>query len=203
MADKKTEKFNNLQEEFNKIQEENKHLDIGMHLAKLEDLPELNEIQIYNYDNDIIESGERADSVVNSLVDLYLGDAPSVKNHDYIQNKMKEDANVYGELVFLTKMTKKTFINQMRQVDNGDNNARMYEVMNQTMGQYRENIKFSQNQRTELEKFYKEMRKDLGLNEMESKVEKIQENEEVGEEQNMVMDSRKMNDIISQYLKNK
>lgn len=203
MADKKTEKFNNLQEEFNKIQEENKHLDIGMHLATLGDLPELNEIQIYNYDNDIIESGERADDVVNSLVDLYLGDAPSVKNHDYIQNKMKEDANVYAELVFLTKMTKKTFINQMRQVDNGDNNARMYEVMNQTMGQYRENIKFSQNQRTELEKFYKEMRKDLGLNEMETKVEKIQESEKDGEEQNMVMDSRKMNDIISQYLKNK
>jgi len=196
MADKKTEKFNNLQEEFNKIQEENKHLDIGMHLAKLEDLPELGEIQIYNYDNDIIESGERADDVVNSLVDLYLGDAPSVKNHNYIQNKMKEDANVYADTLFLTKMTKKTFINQMRQVDNGDNNARMYEVMNQTMGQYRENIKFSQNQRTELEKFYKEMRKDLGLNEMESKVEITQDSEEGGEEQNMVMDSRKMNDNI-------
>jgi hypothetical protein len=203
MADKKTEKFNNLQEEFNKIQEENKHLDIGMHLATLGDLPDLGEIQIYNYDNDIIESGERADDVVISLVDLYLGDAPSVKDHNYIQNKMKEDANVYADALFLTKMTKKTFINQMRQVDNGDNNARMYEVMNQTMGQYRENIKFSQNQRTELEKFYKEMRKDLGLNEMESKVEITQESEEDGKEQSMVMDSRKMNDIISQYLKNK
>ena len=203
MADKKTEKFNNLQEEFNKIQDENKHLDIGMHLATLGDLPDLGEIQIYNYDNDIIESGERADNVVNSLVDLYLGDAPSVINHDYIQNKMKEDANVYAELVFLTKMTKKTFINQMRQVDNGDNNARMYEVMNQTMGQYRENIKFSQNQRTELEKFYKEMRKDLGLNEMETKVETTSNEEDGGEEQNMIMDSRKMNEIISSYLKNK
>ena len=50
MADKKTEKFNNLQEEFNKIQDENKHLDIGMHLATLGDLPDLGEIQIYNYD---------------------------------------------------------------------------------------------------------------------------------------------------------
>ncbi len=41
MAEKKTEKIQNLQEEFNKIQEENKDLDVNMYLAKLDDLPEL------------------------------------------------------------------------------------------------------------------------------------------------------------------
>jgi len=205
MADKKNEKINNLQEEFNKIQEENKDLDVNMYLAKMDDLPELGEIQIYNYESDIEEAKDRADNVLSSLVDLYLGDAPKIKEHPYIKAKLEEDADVYAKTLFLSKMTTKTFINQMRQVDNGDNNARMYEVMNQTMGEFRDNIKFSQSQRTELEKFWKEMRKDMGLNEMQDKTPEIELNEdgEEGKDDNMVVDSRKMNDLISNYLKNK
>jgi hypothetical protein len=33
-------------------------------------------------------------------------------------------------------------MSQLRQVDNGDNSARMHEVVNQTIGQIRENGKF-------------------------------------------------------------
>ena len=201
---KKAGKINNLQAEFTKIQEENKNLDVNMYLAKMDDLPELGEMQLYDYDADVIETKGRADGVVGSLVDLYLGDAPKVKEHPYIKAKLEEDADVYAKTLFLTKMTTKTFINQMRQVDNGDNNARMYEVMNQTMGQFRDNIKFSQSQRTELEKFWKEMRKDMGLNEMQDKVvEPPVDNKDGIKDDNMVVDSRKMNDLISNYLKNK
>ena len=80
---------------------------------------------------------------------------------------MKEDAMVYAEAIFLTKMTRKNLLTQMRQVDNGDNSARMHEVVNQTVGQIRENAKFLSGQKTELEKFYKTLRKDLGYNEIE------------------------------------
>jgi hypothetical protein len=38
-------------------------------------------------------------------------------------------------------MTRKNFMSQLRQVDNGDN-SRMHEVVNQTIGQIRENGKF-------------------------------------------------------------
>jgi hypothetical protein len=54
---------------------------------------------------------------------------------------MREDAMVYSEAVF-SKMTRKNFMSQLRQVDNGDNSARMHEVVNQTIGQIRENGKF-------------------------------------------------------------
>ena len=200
MTDKKNEKIVNLQEEFNKIQEENKDLDVNMYLAKMDDLPELGEIQIYNYDSDLDKAKVVADNLLGNLVDLYLGDAPKIKEHPYIINKLEEDAKIYAKTIFLTEMTTKTFIGQLRQVDNGDNNPRMYEVMNQTMGEYRDNIKFAQSQRTELEKFWKEMRKDMGLNEMQDKAPSVELNEEgEAKDENMVVGARQMNDLISAW----
>lgn len=202
MADKKSEKINNLQEEFNKIQEENKDLDVNMYLAKLDDLPELGEIEIYNYDSDIIEAKDRAENVLNSLLDLYLSDAPKIKEHPYIKNKVQEDAHNYAETLFLINMTRKHFISQLRQVDNGENNARMHEVVNQTMAQMRENIKFNTSVKSDLEKFYKEIRKDLGLNEVQNQIVEEEFDDEETKD-NIVMDSRNLNDAISKYLKNK
>jgi acetoacetate decarboxylase len=114
---------------------------------------------------------------------------------------MREDAAIYAETIFLQRMTRKNFLTQLRQVDNGDNSARMHEVVNQTITQIRENSKFSSTQRTELEKFYKEIRKDLGLNEITPEVPVVAG--ETGEEDLKVMDTRNLNDLIDHYLKNK
>lgn len=200
---KKEENLNKLHEEFNRIQEENKDIDVSKYLAKREDLPDLGEIQIYDYDKDIEDVQEKSMEVLESLVDLYLGDAPAVKKHSYISNKMQEDAKIYAETLFLQRMTRRNFLTQLRQVDNGDNSARMHEVVNQSISQIRENIKFSQSQRTELEKFWKEMRKDLGLNEISeaNETQHIEEDDEMSGGQ--TMDSRSLNDMIDKYLKNK
>jgi hypothetical protein len=133
-------------------------------------------------------------------VDLYLSDVPQLKEHPYIRNKMRDDALVYAETIFLSKMTRKNFLSQLRQVDNGDNSARMHEVVNQTIGQIRENSKFSSTQRTELEKFYKGLRKDLGLNEIESPDVQKAIDDFSGEmpesDTGAIMDNRKLNDLI-------
>jgi hypothetical protein len=173
-----------------------------MYLAKVDDLPEFGEIEIYDYNADVVESKDRAEEVLNSLLDLYLGDLPSVMQHSYIKNKVKEDALNYAETLFLIKMTRKTFISQMRQVDNGDNNARMYEVMNQTMTQMRDNIKFNTSVKSDLEKFYKDIRKDMGANEVQTQAEEdIKQDDDKND--SMVMDSRKMNEMLLNHLKNK
>ncbi len=198
--EKKEQKATELKDEFERIQENNKDLDISKYLAKKDDLPDLGEIQIYDYDADLTESTEKAMDLLESLVDLYLGDSKKILEHPYIKNKLKEDAMVYAETIFLSKMTRKNFLTQLRQVDNGDNSARMHEVINQTVGQIRDNSKFSSTQRTELEKFYKEIRKDLGLNEIttEASAEQAEEAESA-----KIMDTRSMNDMIDKYLKNK
>ena len=96
-------------------------------------------------------------------------------------------------------MTRKNFLSQLRQVDNGDNSARMHEVVNQTIGQIRENSKFLSGQRTELEKFYKTLRKDLGYNEIDNQEVK-KSTEEENEQNGQIMDNRSLNDMIKQAM---
>ena len=200
---------NRIKDEFDQIQSESSDFDISNHLARPEDLPDLGEIEIYDYDSDLTVASQQSMDVLETLVDLYLGDVPKLKEHPYIANKMKEDAMVYAEGIFLARMTRKNFLNQLRQVDNGDNSARMHEVVNQTIGQIRENSKFSSTQRTELEKFYKGLRKDLGLNEIENpeviKAQNIAAEESAGESigGGEIMDNRKLNDLIKNAMINK
>lgn len=201
---KSEQERNRLKDEFDQIQSESGEFDISKHLAKPEDLPDLGEIEIYDYDADLTVASQQSMNVLESLVDLYLSDVPQLKEHPYIKNKMKEDAVVYAEGLFLTKMTRKNFLSQLRQVDNGDNSARMHEVVNQTIGQIRENAKFLSVQKTELEKFYKTLRKDLGYNEIENQ--EIKKSEEDGvdaQPDGSIMDSRSLNEMIKQAMINK
>lgn len=193
---------NRLQDEFDQIQSESGDFDISKHLAKPEDLPDLGEIEIYDYDADLSVSSQQSMEVLESLVDLYLSDVPQLKEHPYIKNKMKDDATVYAEALFLAKMTRKNFLNQLRQVDNGDNSARMHEVVNQTIGQIRENSKFLSGQRTELEKFYKNLRADLGLNDIESPDAMRTTKDDSDDDDGSVMDNRKLNELIKNAMVN-
>ena len=75
----------------------------------------------------------------------------------------------------------------------------MHEVVNQTIGQIRENSKFLSGQRTELEKFYKTLRKDLGYNEIDNQEVK-KSTEEENEQNGQIMDNRSLNDMIKQAM---
>jgi hypothetical protein len=192
---------NRIKDEFDEIQSSNEEFDINKHLAKIEDLPDLGEIEIYDYDSDLTVAIQESMNVLESLVDLYLSDIPQLKEHPYIKNKMKEDAKIYAETIFLQKMTRKNFLSQLRQVDNGDNSARMHEVVNQTIAQIRENSKFASSQKTELEKFYKTLRKDIGYEEIDNP--NIQKKtEESNDKEGDILDNRKLNDLIKKAMNN-
>lgn len=201
MSKNNEEKTESLKEEYDKIQETMGSLNIQSYLTAHEEyLPNLGDIEIYNYDKDTQETEKKATEIVSSLVDLFLGDSEAIKQHPYIQNKLKEDAEVYADTLFLQKMTKKNLLTQLRQIDNGDNSSRMHEVVNRSLNEMRENIKFSTTQRTSLETFYKGIRSDLGLNEISESID-IDTNEEEVESKGSVMDNRKMNELMDQYLK--
>lgn len=199
---KKEQKINSLQEEFSRIQDENKDLDVSKYLAKREDLPDLGEIQIYDYDKDLDESIDSAEEVLDALFDLYFGDIPGIQDNKYLVKKVKEDAQVYAETIFLQKMTRKNFLTQLKQVDNGDSSARMHEVVNQSISQIRDNIKFAQSQRTELEKYYRDMRKDYDRMMENLKQTKIEQGVETKTD-GKIVDARSLNDMIEKMLKNK
>lgn len=194
MAKKQSEK-ERIAEEFDLIQEHGEDFDISQHLATLDDLPDLGDIAIYDYDADLQTASLKSIELMESLVDLYLSDFPEMKDHKYIQNKLKEDAMVYAESLFLQKMTRKNFLVQLRQVDNGDNGARMHEIVNQTIREIRENSKFASKQRTEIEKSYREFRNDLV-----EVVGSMQTSNDNGEEDGQIIDPMRLDDIINQTL---
>ena len=99
-------------------------------------------------------------------------------------------------------MTRKNFLTQLRQVDNGDSSARMHEVVNQSISQIRDNIKFAQSQRTELEKYYKDMRKDYDRMMENIKQTKIEQGIETKTD-GKIVDARSLNDMIERIMKNK
>jgi hypothetical protein len=189
---------NRINDEFDLIQEENREFDISSHLAKIDDLPDLGQIELYDYDSDLTVVTQKGMEVIESLVDLYLSEFGDLKSHPYIRNKVREDAMVYAETLFLSKMTRKNFLTQMRQVDNGDNSARMHEVINQTIREIRENSKFSSSQRTELEEYYKKFRQDLGEVAASMKIENSGK-----EDDGQIVDNKKLNDLISEAMKKK
>jgi hypothetical protein len=196
----KTEKeHNRINDEFDLIQEENKEFDISSHLATIDDLPDLGQIELYDYDSDLTVVTQKGMEVIESLVDLYLSEFGDLKSHPYIRNKVREDALVYAETLFLQKMTRKNFLTQLRQIDNGDNSARMHEVINQTIREIRENSKFSSSQRTELEQYYKTFREDLS--EVSSTMKT--DSSKPGDDDGQIVDSKKLNDLISEAMKKK
>jgi hypothetical protein len=199
---KKEEKINSLQEEFSRIQDENKDLDVSKYLAKREDLPDLGEIQIYDYDKDSDESIESAEEVLDALFELYFGDIEGIAQNKYLTKKVKEDAQVYAETIFLQKMTRKNFLTQLKQVDNGDTSARMHEVVNQSISQIRDNIKFAQSQRTDLEKYYRDMRKDYDRMMENIKQTRIEQGVEAKAD-GKIVDARSLNDMIDKMIKNR
>jgi hypothetical protein len=193
---KKEKEFDRITEEFDMIQEESRmDFDLSTYLAQSDDLPDLGQIEVYDYDADLTSVSQKGMDVLESLVDLYLGDYPELKNNAYIRNKIKEDAMVYAEILFLQKMTRKNFLSQLRQVDNGDNSARMHEVINQTIREVRENSKFASTVRNDLEKFYKEFRNDI---KEVSDTMKITKDE--GDEEGQIVDSKRLNDMINEAI---
>jgi hypothetical protein len=189
-----------LTDEFDLIQEENKEFDISQHLATIDDLPDLGQIELYDYDADLTMVSQKGMEVLESLVDLYLGEFPELKHNAYIRNKVKEDSLVYAETLFLQKMTRKNFLSQLRQVDNGDNSARMHEVINQTIREVRENSKFASTMRSDLEKFYKDFRGDLIEVADKMKQNNPQSTSNDSEDDGQVVDSKKLNDMINEAL---
>ena len=195
---------NRIKDEFDEIQSESGEFDISKHLARPEDLPDLGAIEMYDYDSDMTVASQQSMEVLESLVDLYLSDVPQLKEHPYIKNKLRDDALVYAETIFLSKMTRKNFLSQLRQVDNGDNSARMHEVVNQTIGQMRENSKFLMSQRTDFEKFWKTLRKDMGYNEIENP--EMKASEELAEQassEGVITSNRDLNELIKKAMMNK
>ncbi len=206
-GEKKTEKLIDSLELFDKIQDEHKDFDVNMHLA-VNELPDLGEIEVYDYDKDIKDAVKLGKSVVNNIVNLFLGDLPDIISHPYINIKAHEDAAIYAETILLIKERRRAYINQMRLIDNGENGHRNNEVLNQTMKEMREDIKFNLDIKTKIEGFYKDMGKEFTEKIMakEKELKEIKEIKDETKESNdgvKIIDTNDLNEKIRLATSNK
>jgi hypothetical protein len=194
------ERKKDLENELDSIQNEHNDFNIQQYNIKAPDLlPGFGQMEVYDYDMDINNANKEAIDYVTSLVNLYLGDSESLVNHEYIQKKLKEDSRIYGDSIFLDKMSKRILLAQLKLVDNGSNNPRSFETINQTIREIRENNKEGRTSRTEIEKDYKEIRKDFGLNTAIKNDDVIQE--EKADDGKRIIDPARLNDEIDRLLK--
>lgn len=201
---KNSEIKKDIDDEFESIKSMHQTLssNIDNYLINNEDeLSNFGNIQIYDYEKDIEKSQVEASDLIEKMANLYLKDAPEVLNHPYIKKKMEEDTKYYSSTQLLQKMSEKLLLQQMRQIDQGENAPKNYEVANATVAQLRENIKDGRHARTEIEKLYRDLRKEMGLNDLaqtNSNSSVIDNNKEDGQ----IIDTTKLNEQIEQMIKN-
>jgi hypothetical protein len=200
MSTKNEKEKNRLQDEFEQLQGEEPQINPGQYMVTSEQMPDFGNIEIYDYTKDLTETRNNSYEIIEKLVELYI---PEVKNHDYIRFKMKEDARIYANSQFLERMSEKLLIQQLKQIDSGDTSARLYEVVNQTMKEIRENNKDGRSARTEIEQMYKKMRDDLGLNELSSIVDRGEEVETNKKDEGRIIDTTDLNNKLEMLLKDK
>lgn len=193
-------KKENLEDEFDRIQNQHSNINVQDYLVNPDtDLPEFGKLEIYDYDSDMDIVSDLSEEVIDNLVDLYLGDNEDIIKHPYIKQKKAQDKEDYADARFLGKMAKKMLLQNLKQIDNGDNGARMYEVATKLMSEIREINKDSRSSRTEIEKYYKDLRADMGLNDMGSDKVDVSESEE----ETHIINTKDLTAKIDEYLKGK
>lgn len=187
-----------IDDEFDMITQFSKQTDVEQFIMKPEELSDFGPLEQYDYYLDIEQTQKDAKPILEDLVSLYI---PEIKDHPYLVRKINEDSRTYSKSLFLEKMIERLFIKQLKQIDNGDSSARLMEVINQTIKEIRETNKDGRSARTDIEKIYKEMRKDLGLNELSASNELKQES--VTESTGRIIDTSELNNRLEELLKNK
>jgi hypothetical protein len=163
-------------------------------MATLEDLPDLPEVELYDYDTDINEAAEEGKEVVNSMAGLYLNNNEEVLSHPYIKKKIEHDALNHGDMIFLRKMAQRVLIMQMRQIDLGDCSPRSFETFYAGLREMREINKQSTATQSVVESFYKTLKTDLGIQE------KLMPDSIEDTEDSNITDQKALNNKLSEFL---
>ena len=159
-----SEKTKKLEEALDSLYEASKLAELeGDLLANGDDLPDINNLVVYDYDSDMALIEADSIALVTNLAKLYLNGDQHTLNNDYIKTKILKDAENLADMEFLKKMSKRALLQQLRVIDAGSITPRDMEVFFQGSKEVRDSIKQSSETQFKMESFYKSIRKDLGI----------------------------------------
>jgi len=128
-----------------------------------EDLGAVGYIDTHDYHQDVNDATIEAEELLQNLIDLYLKEVPTLKEIPYIKSRIKEDAHYYAQMKVLQSFSQRMLMKQMSKVDAGEDSPKMFDTITKQISEMRDNIKDGRSARLEVEKLYKELRKDFGL----------------------------------------
>ena len=164
MSDNK-EKVNQLRRNINSLEGEmrglNDQLDLNPEdlLANSDLLDSIQDIQIFDYEKEIICIKEDSYETLDCLSKLYLSAEDIITKN--LNNIIKNDAENLSDLKFTISCNKRAIVSLMKNIDMGINDPLMYSGLGAVQKELRETIKLSYDLQKKMLLFYKDIRDEL------------------------------------------
>lgn len=162
-------------------------------------LPGLNDIVLFDYEQEIQHIQIDCDETLDCLSSLYLN-AEDIEKRN-INNIIKNDALALADLKFSLFCSKRGLINLMKQLDMGINDPLMYSAVGTFQKEIRDSIKMLYDIQKRMKDFYKDIKKEMSeLNTGDENKNDEQEVTPILEETYHIVDIDKLNDEINSYM---
>ena len=156
-------------------------------------LPGMNDIEIFNYQEEIDSIQIDCEETLGCLSSLYLNAEELDKKN--ISNIIKNDALALADLKFSLFCSKRGLINLMKQLDMGINDPDMYMAVGTFQKEIRDSIKMLYDIQKKMKDFYKDIRDELSsINIGEERQEETEDTETYH-----IIDFDKLNNDIDDY----
>lgn len=149
--------------------------DLGIESVTPDELPRLKSTDIMNFGEATQTTGSDAKSLMDSIVKFYL-DENFIEQTDYIEYKKKIDSMNLASMMLQLKTAQHAITKLLEEIDLGNANPRMFEVLAQLQSQIMQMPKDYQNYLDKMEEGYKKIQ-----GQIENKVDKGSLEVEVGQ----------------------
>jgi len=184
--DRILERTDELQQRFN----------IDSFIARPEDLPGIGQQVVWDYEAEKEEIEKASLNTVNNIARLYLGDS-HYYDLPHIVDKRRDDALQHAKAQYLVKQSERSVTNAMKQIDNGDSSAKMWEVVSMLQKEMRDNIKLLGHVETSIRNSYRTIKEDMGI----SDIPMLPEIDVADTTDSQILDMKQLNDMMERIVK--
>jgi len=134
--------------------------DLDIDAVKPDELPRLKTTDVMNFQEQTQSTGTEARELLDSLVKFYL-DENLIDETDFVNYKKKIDSMNLASMMLQLKTAQHAITKLLEEIDLGNANPRMFEVLAQLQSQIMQMPKDYQNYVEKMEQGYRNMKRDL------------------------------------------
>ena len=191
--DDRSNKRDELESKFDEIKEKHEDFKADVFFPGNE-LPGLGEnVDVYDYEEAFDKLRDKAEKVIEIMVLNIFNNDKAVLEDSLVKEKMNDDIDSYADLKFAAEMSRRLFMNGLKDLDNGAQSSRMYEVVSKMQSEMRQNNKMLNSMMKEFNSSYRQLKEDMA--------ERLLSKEE--EDNTNIIDMKDMNGMIQEHLEKK